>query len=223
VVRIITTNDNSHTLFDPELNENFHSIHGAIQESRHVFIEAGFLHVAQRLNSIRLLEVGFGTGLNAMLTQIEAETLGKMLLYTSIEAYPLERETWEQLNYPRILCSIDYTSVFEKLHITEWGKAEEISTNFRLHKIHSKLEDYSPPEDTFDLVYFDAFSPAVQPELWSLDIFRKLYTAMRPGAILTTYSVKGDFIRSLKTLGFEVEKIPGPPGKRHITRALKSI
>ena len=223
MVRLITTKDNSHTLFVPELNESYHSVYGAIQESMHVFIEAGFMHIASGLERINVLEVGFGTGLNAMLTQIEAETMGLPVIYTSLESSPLGRDIWEQLNYPRRLCSVDYTGIFEKIHLAGWGKAEEISRFFSLHKIHGKLEDYSPPGNWFDLVYFDAFSPDAQPELWTCAIFLKLFMAMKPGAVLTTYSVKGDVTRALKAAGFRVGKIPGPPGKRQITRALKPL
>jgi len=223
VVKLIITGDRSHTIFVPELDEHYHSTYGAIRESRHVFIEAGFMHVAPGLEKINLLEVGFGTGLNALLTQIEAETSGKRVVYTAIEACPLEREIWEQLNYPQRLCSIDYTGIFEKIHLAGWGKTEEISNFFSIHKIHARLQDYSPEPDHFDLVYFDAFSPGVQPELWTREIFIKLFKSMKPGAVLTTYSVKGDVTRALQAAGFNVEKIPGPPGKRQITKARKCI
>ncbi|MCX6286528.1 MAG: tRNA (5-methylaminomethyl-2-thiouridine)(34)-methyltransferase MnmD [Bacteroidetes bacterium] len=221
-LRVVQTNDQSHTVFDPVLNETYHSTHGAIQESRHVFIGAGLMHIVQKLNSISVLEIGFGTGLNALLTLMEAETLGKPVEYTAIEAFPLERDTWEQLNYPLRLCSIDYTAIFGKLHLAPWGMTEEISRYFRLHKIHQKLEDYSPLLECFDLVYFDAFSPATQPELWTACIFIKLYNTMKPGGILVTYSAKGEVRRAMKTAGFLVEKLPGPPGKRHILRATKN-
>ncbi|MCX6281780.1 MAG: tRNA (5-methylaminomethyl-2-thiouridine)(34)-methyltransferase MnmD [Bacteroidetes bacterium] len=222
-MQVILTKDSSNTILNTELNETYHSTHGAIQESRHVFIEAGLLHLAQELKNITVLEIGFGTGLNAMLTLIEAETLGKQVDYTAVEAFPLEKDIWQQLNYPRMLFSSNDTGIYQKLHLAPWAGPEEITSHFRLHKIHQKLETYSPLFEYFDLVYFDAFSPAVQPELWTVEIFTKLYSAMKPGAVLTTYSVKGDVVRSLKTAGFEVEKIPGPPGKRQITRAMKHI
>ena len=220
-MQLIVTSDSSHTILNRELNETYHSTHGAIQESRHVFIEAGLLHISPFPDPLSILEVGFGTGLNALLTQVEAETAGKHVMYTAIEAFPLKEEIWSQLNYPRLLCSIDYSKAFEKLHLAEWGRTEELSNFFHIQKIHVKLEDYSPEPDRFDLVYFDAFSPASQPELWTTGIFIKIFSAMKPGAVLTTYSVKGDVIRSLKAAGFTTEKIPGPPGKRQITRAVK--
>jgi tRNA U34 5-methylaminomethyl-2-thiouridine-forming methyltransferase MnmC len=216
------TADGSHTLFHPVLNESYHSTYGAIRESQHVFIEAGFRRIAFEVDRINILEVGFGTGLNTLLTQIEAETIGKTVEYTSIEAYPIGEEYWSQLNYPRILCSVDYTRIFENIHFAEWGQLREISRFFLLQKVHAKLEDYIPRPGYYDLVYFDAFSPDVQPELWTFEIFRKLCNSMKTGGILTTYSVKGDVTRALKAAGFRVEKIPGPPGKRQITRATKA-
>lgn len=223
MVEFLITKDGSHTIFVPELNECYHSTYGAIRESQHVFIEAGFRRVAAGPDKITVLEVGFGTGLNALLTLIEAETVGKKVEYTSVEAYPLGEESWSQLNYPRILCSIDYTRIFEKIQFAEWGNSQEISNFFRIEKVHAKLEEYIPQPDRYDLVYFDAFSPDVQPELWTLEIFRNLFNSMKKGGILTTYSVKGDVTRALKAAGFRVEKIPGPPGKRQITRAKKPL
>ena len=220
-MQLIVTGDSSHTILNTDLNEAYHSTHGAIQESRHVFIDTGFRHVKATAETIKVLEIGFGTGLNALLTLVEAETLGKHVWYTAVEAFPLAEEVWSELNYPPMLSSLDYSNIFGKLHLAVWGKTEGISNFFRIHKIHIKLEDYSPEPGQFDLVYFDAFSPASQPELWTTGIFMKLFSAMKPGAVLTTYSVKGDVIRSLKAAGFTTEKIPGPPGKRQITRAVK--
>jgi len=220
-LKLISTEDGSHTLFHTDLNEHYHSSHGAIQESRHIFIEAGFRHIFHRPHQVNVFEVGFGTGLNAMLTLIEAETQGKAVLYTAIEAFPLGAEIWEHLNYPRMPGPVDYTGIFSGLHLAPWNQTVTISDKFSLHKLHLKLQDHQPPRDFFDLVYFDAFSPAVQPELWTADIFIKILASMKPGALLTTYSVKGDVVRAMKTAGFRIEKIPGPPGKRQITRATK--
>jgi tRNA U34 5-methylaminomethyl-2-thiouridine-forming methyltransferase MnmC len=220
-LEIKLSSDGSHTIYHEGLGEGYHSSHGALAESRHIFIEAGFMHAILGRKTINVLEVGFGTGLNALLTQVESETAGKQVVYTAIEAFPLKEDIWSQLNYPRLLCSIDYSKAFEKLHLAEWGGTEELSNFFHIHKIHVKLEDYLPEPGQFDLVYFDAFSPASQPELWTTGIFVKLFRAMKPGAVLTTYSVKGDVIRSMKAAGFSTEKIPGPPGKRQITRAVK--
>ena len=219
--QIIRTSDGSDTIFSSSVKENYHSSHGAVQESKHIFIDAGLMHIARGSTTLNILEVGFGTGLNALLTLIEAGTLGKKIIYTTIEAFPLDAGIWEKLNYPKIIAPTDYTEIFSILHLASWNRNVEISDLFRLHKIHKKLEDYQLADGAFDLVYFDAFSPVVQPELWSQAIFEKLYSAMTAGAILTTYSVKGEVIRAMKASGFSVEKIPGPPGKRHITRASK--
>jgi len=223
---IIKSKDGSHTLFVPELNEHYHSTFGAIQESNFIFIEAG-LHQLTQFNSfpceepLRILEIGFGTGLNALLTQIEAEKLGQPVYYTSIEAFPLPPETWSALNYPHQFCSLDYSSVFHHLHTAEWNKAEPVSSHFTLHKIHCTLEDFLPESNFFSLVYFDAFGPDVQPELWTQDIFQRVSDSMIPGGVLVTYSVKGIVVRALRSAGFRIEKLPGPPGKRHILRATK--
>ncbi|MEI6889340.1 MAG: tRNA (5-methylaminomethyl-2-thiouridine)(34)-methyltransferase MnmD [Bacteroidales bacterium] len=220
-LKLISTDDGSHTLFHPELNESYHSSHGAIQESRHIFIESGFRHISPGLDQVNVLEVGFGTGLNALLTLIDTETQSRQVIYTAIEAFPLEAGTWSKLNYPGMLGPIDRAAIFSILHLASWIQTEIITNNFTLRKLQLKLQDYQPPQNFFDLVFFDAFSPAVQPELWTADIFSKIYASMKPGAVLTTYSVKGDVVRALKTAGFSIEKIPGPPGKRQITRATK--
>ncbi|MCX6241123.1 MAG: tRNA (5-methylaminomethyl-2-thiouridine)(34)-methyltransferase MnmD [Bacteroidetes bacterium] len=220
-MQVIITEDSSHTILNTELNETYHSSHGAVQESRHVFIDAGFRQIVKGKDPFNVLEIGFGTGLNALLTLIEAEAVKKSVVYSAIEAYPLDQGTWTKLNYPGMLCPGEQTVFFEKIHLAGWGKEEKISSFFSLHKILMKLQDYSPFENHLDLIYFDAFSPAVQPELWTNEIFRKLFIAMKRGGVLTTYSVKGDVIRSMKAAGFIVEKIPGPPGKRQISRATK--
>jgi tRNA U34 5-methylaminomethyl-2-thiouridine-forming methyltransferase MnmC len=222
-LEIKLTSDGSHTVYHEGLNEGYHSSHGAVGESRHIFIEAAFMQAIPRPGPMNILEVGFGTGLNALLTRIEADRLGKQVLYTAVEAFPLEKETWSELNYPRLLCPVDCSRTFEKLHLAEWGRTEELSNFFHIHKIHTRFQDYYPEPGLFDVVYFDAFSPAAQPELWTTGIFMKLFMAMKPGAVLTTYSVKGDVIRSMRTAGFSTEKIPGPPGKRQITRAFKPM
>lgn len=219
--QIIRTADGSDTIFSSSINENYHSSHGAVQESKHIFIDAGFMHVAPGRATLNILEVGFGTGLNGLLTFAEAAEAGIIIAYTAIEAFPLGPEIWEKLNYPKIPGLTNNAEIFSILHLASWNQEVEINNLFRLHKIHKRLEEYSLPANTFDLVYFDAFSPAVQPELWTIGIFEKLFAAMKTGAVLTTYSVKGDVIRALKSAGFKTEKIPGPPGKRQMTRATK--
>ncbi len=215
-----TTEDGSHTFFVPELDEHYHSTHGAIQESRHVFIDAGLRQCAKK--EINVLEIGFGTGLNAFLTMLEAENLSRKIDFTSLELYPIPMSDTAKLNYAEL---IDYTKkdAFDKLHQVEWGKWHQISLYFSLLK---KQTDFSQPlgfhpENGFDVVFFDAFAPEKQPEMWSQAIFDKIYSLCNPDAVLTTYCAKGVVRRMLQTAGFAVERLPGPPGKREMLRAVK--
>jgi tRNA U34 5-methylaminomethyl-2-thiouridine-forming methyltransferase MnmC len=224
---IIRTADGSDTLYNRELDQHYHSIFGAVMESRHIFIEAGFLHASEKIlrpernpqSELTILEIGFGTGLNALMTLTESEKLGIRVHYTALEPYPVDENCWITLNYPAMFGSIDYHQVFSKFHLVEWEHHEPISNHFTILKLHKKLEDYLPPAGSFDIVYFDAFDPVAQPELWTAEIFRKLHHAMKPGGILVTYSVKGTIVRAMQAAGFKTEKLPGPPGKRHILRA----
>ena len=220
--KIIITDDGSHTLRVEELNEHYHSTFGAVSESKHVFIEAGLHKVLEtKRNDISILEIGFGTALNALLTVLEIDAQSPLIHYYGIEAYPLEEKLWRKLNYPYILSDEGEEKLFDKLHRSEWGEACEISKGFILHKIHQKLQDYQHHGELIDLVYFDAFGPDVQPELWILEIFEKIADITSPGGILVTYSCKGSVRRALKAAGFAVEKIPGPKGKREMLRAVK--
>lgn len=214
------TGDGSNTLFVAELNEHYHSTFGAITESGVVFIDAGLKPVLQNADSINLLEIGFGTGLNALLSFLAAA--GKTIYYTSIEAFPVDQNIIKTLNFSDFLETDRAGRIFGLLHHTGWNKEYAISDHFFLNKIHSKIEDAILPDGHFDLVYFDAFGPDVQPELWTEEIFMKIGKSMKNGGILTTYSAKGQVRRNLKSVGFFVEKLPGPPGKRHITRATKA-
>jgi len=250
-LEIITTLDGSHTLFHKGVNQHYHSTFGAIQESRHIFIESGLKavfaktgkfsngdeaapqlcqsspigeltsHIRESPFAVHILEIGFGTGLNALLTQIEAEKSGIRVLYTSVEAFPLEADYWKSLNYPHSIGSDDFSEIFTNLHQANWYEPVIISPCFTLHKIHTSLEAFFPLTGFFNLVYFDAFGPDAQPELWEEQIFRKIYNGLSPGAILMTYSVKGIVVRALRSAGFKTEKLPGPPGKRHVLRAIK--
>ena len=227
-LEVIRTSDGSDTLFHRELNQHYHSTFGAVQESRHIFMEAGFLHVLGKLqpgagnagSTVNILEVGFGTGLNALMTLFEAEKQGASVHYTAIEAFPLTETSWRGLNYPHHFGPLDYSQVYEQLHLASWNETVEISSRFRLHKVECTLQSYQAPGKIFDLVYFDAFGPDAQPELWTEQIFHDLFNMMKPGGILVTYSVKGIVVRALKAAGFTIEKLPGPPGKRHILRGL---
>ena len=220
--KIITTKDGSHTVAIPEMNVTYHSIHGAIQESMHVFIQAGlkdsgmFDYVAVQ----GILEIGFGTGLNALLTLIEADRHKNRIYYTAIELYPLNETEISKLNYCEQLNQPHYKPLFEKMHQCEWEEMFEITDNFRLTKIKCSLLDFST-ENSFWLIHFDAFAPAAQPELWTKEVFEKLYSMTNEGGILVTYCSKGDVRKAMQAAGFGVEKIPGPPGKREMLRATK--
>jgi tRNA U34 5-methylaminomethyl-2-thiouridine-forming methyltransferase MnmC len=211
------TEDGSHTLFIPELNEYYHSTHGAIQEAIHVYINAG-LQFSDK-NPIHILEIGFGTGLNAYLTLVEAENNKRSIVYHSLERYPVDEEQLKVLNYPEQI-DFDNKDLFKKLHETEWNQTCAISDNFSLKKINGDLKKIDFKYQ-YDLIYFDAFAPDIQPELWTETIFKKLYHCTNPNAILVTYCSKGIVKRALRASGFEVKRLAGPPGKHHILRASK--
>lgn len=218
--KIILTGDGSHSISVPELNVAYHSVYGAIEESTHVFINAGF-HEAKKLTAaepLRILEVGFGTGLNALLTLIEAVKTKTKIYYEAIELYPLNNEEIRTLNYCQQLNINDLQSVFDKLHNCEWEKETAITENFTLIKRQENLLNVEPIK-LFELIYFDAFAPNAQPELWTKEVFDKMYTILEPGGVLVTYCSKGDVRRAMIAAGFEVEKLPGPPRKREMLRA----
>jgi tRNA U34 5-methylaminomethyl-2-thiouridine-forming methyltransferase MnmC len=214
----VLTEDGSTTLFIPELNEHYHSIHGAVQESMHIFIREGYAQI--RNFPARIFEAGFGTGLNTFLTFLESEKEGRAIHYSTIEKYPIEDHLVRLLNYPE---KTDPTKekIFHAIHGVPWDQDIRISEYFTLHKMKGDLREVQLPHSSFDLVYFDAFGPAVQPELWTEEIFRMLYKSMKEDACLVTYSVKGSVTRAMKAAGFSLEKLPGPPGKREMTRATK--
>ncbi|MCD7849409.1 MAG: tRNA (5-methylaminomethyl-2-thiouridine)(34)-methyltransferase MnmD [Parabacteroides sp.] len=211
------TADGSHTLFIPEMDEHYHSVNGALQESRHVFIEAG-LH-RQTKKDITVFEVGFGTGLNALLTLLDAEESDRAVNYYSIELYPLEPALVQALNYGEMVCP-EKESLFRALHAAAWNEAAAITERFTLYKIQGDSNTCDLP-DGIDLVYFDAFAPDKQPEMWNQEIFDRLYAHMAEGGILTTYCAKGVVRRMMQKAGYSVERIPGPPGKREMLRAMK--
>lgn len=214
---LILTEDGSHTLFVPEIDECYHSSHGAIQESRHIFIEAGLKQCTKP--EISVLEIGFGTGLNAFLTLIEAEGSDKKIQYTSLEKYPVEVEKALKMNYPEELLP-EKRSCFELIHVSPWNQDIEINPFFALKKIEADFTKYDF-EEKYDVIYFDAFSPEKQPEMWTVQQFEKLYNCCNFDAVLTTYSAKGNVRRALQHAGFNVERLAGPSGKREILRAVK--
>lgn len=221
IPELVKTDDGSDTLFVRELGEHYHSTFGAVQESMHVFIEAGLRTCNKEV--INLFEVGFGTGLNAYLTVIEALRTKQNIHYISIEKYPLPPEIWTTLNYP-VIISDGKPELFRTLHEAPWNKAINITENFTLIKLSSDLEnvDYSALPN-FDLIYFDAFSPEKQPELWQTSIFQRLADHSAPMGKIVTYCAKGVVRRSLKEAGFTPERIPGPPGKREMLRGTMTI
>ena len=212
----VITKDQSPTLFVPELNEHYHSIHGALAESLHVFIEAGLKALNPNNGQLAILEMGFGTGLNAWLTLTNHSTQGVDIQYHGIEKYPLNEEEFSAIQY-----KTDDPS-FLLLHQSPWQQWHPINAHFKLFKDQVDLINFKPNAE-YDLVYFDAFAPSAQPQLWSIDIFQKIYHSMKPGGIMVTYCVKGDVRRNMKAAGFSVEKIPGPPGKREMARARKPL
>jgi tRNA U34 5-methylaminomethyl-2-thiouridine-forming methyltransferase MnmC len=216
---IILTGDGSTTIYLPEWNECYHSTYGALDEANHIFIEAGLKYVQSRQNDIRILEVGFGTGLNAFLTAINGKNY--TIYYIGLEPYPVNDGEISLLNYDKLCGNGEQNGVFEKIHQGIWEKDIQVTGNFTLLKVKKKVEESNFPDACFDLVYFDAFAPMVQPEMWQKEIFLKLYRAMKPEGVLVTYSSKGDVKRALKECGFTIEKLPGPKGKREFIRARK--
>lgn len=229
---IITTSDGSKTIQIEEWNEQYHSIHGAIQEANHVFLKHGLLFYSELVSEsktennchtepveVSILEIGFGTGLNAFLTLIEAEKLILNINYVGIEAYPVQLDEIKQLNYIELI-STNHEAIFEKLHNTSWETSHQITSNFQLEKQKKFFKDITA-ENEFNIIYFDAFGARVQPDLWTEDIFKIMFKALKDNGILVTYSAKGSVRRAMQAVGFTVERLPGPPGKREMLRARK--
>lgn len=213
---IVFTEDGSHSLYVPELNEHYHSVHGAWQESSHIFIQNGIATCESDIPHI--LEAGFGTGLNAYLTLIHALENKKLIVYHTFEKYPLTATEISALNYPTLK---DMGDLFLRLHEAPWEQEVEICPGFRLHKHQADFSEVNfPPQ--FDLIFYDAFAPDVQPRLWSKEILSKFCKALAPQGIFVTYCVKGSVKQTLRDLGLTVKRLPGPPGKREMLRATKS-
>jgi tRNA U34 5-methylaminomethyl-2-thiouridine-forming methyltransferase MnmC len=217
--RIVRTADGSMTIQLPQWQEQYHSMHGAVQETRHVFIQQGLYNFARR--PVDILEVGFGTGLNALVTLLEAPVLGLTVGYTALEAFPVGEAEWQALDYAARLGQGDAgEALFEALHRAPWGQPCQITPAFSLHKVLTDFRDFSS-QPAFDLVYFDAFGARVQPELWTEGVFACMYQALRPGGFLVTYAARGSVRRAMQAVGFRTERLPGPPGKREMLRAQK--
>lgn len=217
--KLVITKDGSNTLFVPVMDEHYHSVYGALQESKHVFISEGLNRCPGK--NIAVFEIGFGTGLNALLAYLESVCRNIKINYYAIENDPLDMQIIHKLNYPEILKLDEYgRKLFYDMHAGEWNRKLDLHNNFIITKIKDDLTLFAIPF-TYDVVFFDAFAPEKQPEMWDKEIFRKIYNNMATGGILTTYSAKGEVKRIIKSSGFKVEIIQGPPGKREMIRARK--
>lgn len=216
---IITTSDGSTTIHLSEWNESYHSKHGAIQEAYHVFIKNGLSLFEDK--PVSILEIGFGTGLNAFITFLEAKKKNQHVDYVGVEAYPISPDELSSMNYVQELNAMDENLTYSKMHSDSWGEKHNISKEFALTKNKQFFETIDDVNQ-YDLIYFDAFGHRVQPELWSTEIFRKMYTALKKNGILVTYAARGEVRRSMIEVGFSVEKLLGPPGKREMLRAKKN-
>jgi tRNA U34 5-methylaminomethyl-2-thiouridine-forming methyltransferase MnmC len=217
---ILITGDGSTTIRVPDWDENYHSSHGAIQEAKHVFIANG-LDLFQNHPEIAILEIGFGTGLNAFITFLETQQKNKVD-YVGIEAYPVSAVELAQMNYVSELHAEEYATIFKNMHETDWEYEIPIASQFNLTKRQQFFQDITA-KDQFHLIYFDAFGYPLQPELWSEAIFVKMYDALLPGGILVTYACRTVIKNAMLAAGFTIEKLPGAPGKREMLRATKAL
>lgn len=220
--KIITTKDGSTTIHLEDWNEQYHSTHGAIQEAEHVFIKTGLHHLQNTFNpaQIHILEIGFGTGLNAFMTFLEGKKHTFTINYVGVEAYPVASAELTQLNYIQQLKAEQAAQTFQHMHACEWEKETILSENFKLTK-RQQFFDQIDDQNQYNLIYFDAFGARVQPELWTADIFQKMYNALQNNGVLVTYAAKGSVRRAMQEVGFQTERLPGPPGKREMLRATK--
>ncbi|MFA5620102.1 MAG: tRNA (5-methylaminomethyl-2-thiouridine)(34)-methyltransferase MnmD [Weeksellaceae bacterium] len=228
--KIIFTEDGSPTIYLPDWDEAYHSRRGAVQEAYHVFIQNGLQSIAQNF-PIHILEIGFGTGLNALISCIESLKNNFSIKYTALEKYPVASEEWKQISFSENIKSFDseiliseteIDRIYHALMESSWNEFTFVSRQFELKKNQTDFLNFDYPEDRFDVVYFDAFSPVIQPELWTEELFSVIYNSMRINAVLSTYSAKGSVRRAMLAAGFEVEKRPGPPGKREMLVARKN-
>ena len=216
---LIQTEDGSHSLHSSKFDASYHSLHGAIQETQTVFIDAALNFKSAFNKQISILGVGFGTGLNAFMTYLEANKQKLDIQYTGVEAYPIDMHLAEQLNYPEMLEANSEQGSFLDMHRSE-NNFDRLSLHFNFCKRTIPVEELDYKE-IFDIIYYDAFAPSTQPELWKTDILTQMFRALKPNGLLTTFCAKGSFKRCLKSIGFRIEAIPGPIGKREITRAHK--
>lgn len=219
MITLYTTNDQSHTLYNSELNETYHSRNGAVEEAEYVYLKQGLAPIAAQQKEVNVLEIGFGTGLNAILTLQKAMQWGITCHYQSLENFPLPIELINQLNYPQYI-NPAYQTLFTQMHQCAWNLNNPITPNFYLHKTAQSVHTFTSTT-RFNVIYFDAFGPDKQPDIWTPEVFEKMYQLTAHQGILVTYSSKGEVKRTLKAVGYEVERIPGPPRKRHMLRAFK--
>ena len=219
-IKIITTEDGSHSLYHSELNETYHSFHGAIRESNHVFIQAGLNFLNK--DDISVFEVGFGTGLNALLTAIWAERLNKTVVMHSIEAYPISDDIASALNYGDLVEHLSGPQWLQTMHEQPWGIDMILHDHFQLRKIHALFSE-AVLDRLYDIIYYDAFAPSKQPDMWTQEIIEKAVNMLSPGGCFVTYCAQGQLKRTLKALQLEVETLPGPPGKKEMVRAVKRV
>ena len=215
---IIRTSDGSTTIHIKDWDECYHSKHGAIQEAKHVFIKNGLALFPNQ--KVSILEIGFGTGLNAFITYLEAKKLAQTIDYVGVEAYPISEEELKSMNYPEELDALDSKVIFDKMHDGNWEEKNLLSDSFSLTKRKQFFEEIDDIEK-FDLIYFDAFGYRVQPELWTVEVFERMYKSLKPNSVLVTYAARGVIKRNMIEVGFTVEKMAGPPGKREMFRARK--
>jgi tRNA U34 5-methylaminomethyl-2-thiouridine-forming methyltransferase MnmC len=226
-LKLVATGDGSVTIYSENFGQHYHSVFGAITESTHIFLNAGLNGYLDHIQSdaakkkVSILEVGLGSGLNCLLTLSEAKRLNTEIEYTAIEPFPVDEKIWSELGFITLPGLEEYKSIFAEIHRAPSGSMITIRDSFRLKKQNTPLESTEIPETAYHIIYFDAFSPDSQPGMWTEEIFFKLFRGLKPGGILVTYCVKGTVVRAMRSVGFTVEKLPGPPGKRHILRAVK--
>ncbi len=217
---IITTGDGSKTIHLPDWNENYHSSHGAVQEAKHVFLKNG-LDLFSGKQEVHILEIGFGTGLNAILTLEAVLNSDSNIIYDGLEAFPISNDEMVALEYENLLTSDFLKNKYKEIHASPWDSPQTITPTFTLTKIHQELQKQTFTANKYDIIYFDAFGPRVQEAMWTKEIFQKLYISLKSDGYLVTYCAKGQVKRDLKSVGFFVETLPGPPGKREMTRGRK--
>ena len=223
---IVKTADGSDTVYSPEFDEHYHSHHGALAESRHVFIGAGLDHLLRagvEVHPVRIFEMGLGTGLNALLAWQFALDRGIPIAYTAVEKFPLPTSLCRRLNYPELPGMEATAPAFAEMLDAPWDAQFEMKDGFSLTKIHGDFLDVEMPAEHFDLVFFDAFGSRAQPRMWEEEVLQRCYEMLKPGGVWVTYASKGSARRTMEGMGFEVERIEGAPGKREMMRARKQV